>query len=300
MLESVQKTTRGQIKDLKIGLVLEGGGFRGIYTAGVLDVFMDNGLAFDGVIGVSAGVIHGCSFLSGQKGRSIRYYKKYCGDPRFMSFKSWLKTGNVVGVDFCYRELPEELDKYDYKAFSENKTPFYAVCSNVESGEADLIRITDMKEQINFVRASASLPYFSKIVEIEEKKYLDGGVTDSIPVKLFREKGYARNVVVMTRTADYRKEKGNSFTSRLFYRKYPKFASALSNRYLMYNQEKDFIANLESKGEVFCIQPKFTPEIGRLEADPEKIQRVYDMGRSDATEAMESLVKWLAEQRVKS
>lgn len=151
MLESVQKTTRGQTKDLKIGLVLEGGGFRGIYTAGVLDVFMENGLAFDGVIGVSAGVIHGCSFLSGQKGRSIRYYKKYCGDPRFSSFRSWIKTGNVVGVEFCYHELPEKLDVYDYEAFKSNKTPFYAVCSNLENGKADCIRITDMKEQIDFV-----------------------------------------------------------------------------------------------------------------------------------------------------
>lgn len=282
---------------MKIGLVLEGGGFRGIYTAGVLDVFLENDVVFDGVIGVSAGVIHGCSYLSGQKGRSIRYYKKYCGDPRFSSFRSWIKTGNVVGVDFCYRELPEELDKYDYKAFLDNKTPFYAVCSNVETGKADCLQILDMKTQIDLVRASASLPYFSKIVEVGDKKYLDGGVTDSIPVKLFEGMGFKRNVVVMTRTEDYRKEKGNSLVAKTVYRKYPKFADALNNRYLMYNEEKDYISELESRGEVFCFRPKTTPDIGRLEADPQKVQRVYEMGRGDALESIHKLVEWMKTQR---
>ena len=167
---------------MKTGLVIEGGGVRGIYAAGVLDVFLEHALRFDGLIGVSAGAIHGCSFLSNQKGRSLRYYMKYCKDPRFMSFRSWLTTGDIVGADFCYHEIPDKLDIYDHDAFLNSDTPFYVTCSNVEAGTPEYIRITDMRKQIDYLRASASLPYFSRIVQIDGRKYLDGGATDSIPV----------------------------------------------------------------------------------------------------------------------
>ena len=206
---------------MRTGLVLEGGGMRGIYTAGVLDVFMEHGITFDGVIGVSAGAVHGCSYLSGQKGRSIRYYEKYCGDERFMSMKSYIKTGNVVGVDFCYHELPDKLDLYDHKAFLANPTEFYVTCTNVETGEAEYLRVTDMKGQIDYVRASASLPYLSRIVEIDDKKYLDGGCTDSIPIEQFIKLGFQNNVLVLTRPADHIRKKENPLAARLFYRKYP-------------------------------------------------------------------------------
>lgn len=145
---------------MKTGLVIEGGGVRGIYAAGVLDAFMEQGLTFDGVIGVSAGAIHGCSYLSGQKGRSIRYYMKYCNDPRFMSVRSWITTGDIVGAEFCYHELPDKLDIYDHKTFLNNKTPFFVTCSNVETGKAEYVQITDMQNQIDYLRASASLPFF--------------------------------------------------------------------------------------------------------------------------------------------
>ena len=215
----------------KTGLVLEGGGFRGIYTAGVLDVFMEEGLSFDGLIGVSAGAIHGCSFISGQKGRSIRYYRKYCGDPRFMSIRSWLTTGNVVGVDFCYHELPEVLDKFDDEAFMKNPSHYYVVCTNVETGKPEYIRLTDMRKEIDYLRASASLPYFSKIVEIDGKKYLDGGCTDSVPLEAFEDLGYGRNVVVLTEPEDYRKKPELRLLAKTVYRRYPDFARALVNRH---------------------------------------------------------------------
>ena len=147
------------MEHIKTGLVLEGGGMRGIYTAGVLDVFLDQNMMFDGVIGVSAGAIHGCSFVSRQKGRSIRYYKKYCQDKRFMSFRNLFLTGDIAGEQFCYHDLPEKLDPYDYKTFSESKTEFYVTCSNLETGKAEYLRITDMKKQIDFMRASASVSY---------------------------------------------------------------------------------------------------------------------------------------------
>ena len=142
---------------MKTGLVIEGGGVRGIYAAGVLDAFMEHNICFDGLIGVSAGAVHGCSFLSGQKGRSLRYYKKYCNDPRFMSFKSWIKTGDIVGAEFCYHELPDKLDLYDHDAFLSNQTDYFVTCSNVETGKPEYLQITDMRTQIDSLRASASL-----------------------------------------------------------------------------------------------------------------------------------------------
>uniref|UniRef100_UPI0040567041 patatin-like phospholipase family protein n=1 Tax=Agathobacter sp. TaxID=2021311 RepID=UPI0040567041 len=277
----------------KVGLVLEGGGVRGIYTAGVLDVFMEEGIRLDGVIGVSAGAIHGCSYLSGQKGRSLRYYKKYCNDPRFISIRSWIKTGDMVGADFCYRELPDKLDVYDHAAFNQCKVPFYVTCSNVKTGKAEYVQLTDMKEQIAYLRASASLPYVSRIVEINGKKYLDGACTDSIPVKAFQKMGYKRNVVVLTRPAEYRKKESKNGLSKLVYRKYPKFVQALSQRYFIYNRTMERIARMEKEGSVFVIRPKKALQIGRFEKDPENVQRVYDIGYADAKVQMEALQKWL-------
>lgn len=277
----------------KIGLVLEGGGMRGIYTAGVLDIFIEHGLTFDGVVGVSAGAIHGCSYLSNQRGRSIRYYKKYCTDRRFMSMWSFFTTGNVVGVDFCYRELPDKLDLYDHEAFLQNKTPFYATVTNVETGEAEYLRITDMRGQIDSLRASASLPYLSKVVEIDGKKYLDGGCSDSIPVEAFREMGYARNVLILTRPANHVRKPEHPMLAKLFYRKYPKLAKSLRDHHERYNQTVKKIAAFEKDGSVFVIRPKEPLNIGRLEKDPENVQRVYEIGRKDGEAALERLREWM-------
>lgn len=278
---------------MKTGLVLEGGGMRGIYTAGVLDVFMENGITFDGLIGVSAGAIHGCSFLSGQKGRSIRYYEKYCTNPRFMSLKSWIKTGDVAEVEFCYHELPDKLDIYDHEAFLKNETAYYVTCTNVETGSAEYLRVTDMRGQIDAVRASASLPYFSRIVEYDGKKYLDGGAADSIPLMAFQNMGYVKNVVVLTRDKDYRKKPELQFLPNLVYRKYPKLAETLKKRHEFYNKTVDYICEEELRGGIFVIRPSVALEIGRMEGDPAKIREVYNVGRSDAEKSMEALKKWL-------
>lgn len=277
----------------KTGLVLEGGGVRGIYTAGVLDVFMENAIAFDGVIGVSAGAIHGCSYLSGQKGRSIRYYRNYVKDPRFMSIRSWIKTGDVVGAEFCYHTLPDELDVYDHETFLRNGTPFYAVCTNVETGKAEYIRLTDMRGQIENLRASASLPYFSRIVELGGKKYLDGGCADPIPVGAFRDMGYGRNVVVLTRDAAYRKSPEMTWLTRLVYRKYPAFVRTMEHRHQVYNVQLERIAQMEREGSVFVIRPESALDIGRLETDVGKVQQAYDQGRADAEKALPALRAFL-------
>jgi len=279
---------------MKTGLVLEGGGVRGIYVAGVLDVFLEEGIAFDGVIGNSAGAIHGCSYLSGQKGRSIRYYKKYASDYRFMSFRSWLKSGNLVDVDFAYHELPEKLDVYDNEAFLRCGVPFYVTCTNVETAEAEYLRITDMNEQIDCLRASASLPYFSQIVTINGKKYLDGGCSDSIPVEAFRDMGYQRNVLVLTQPEDYRKKPELSALAKIAYRKYPAFSEALCSRHTAYNRTAGVIRQLEASGEVFVIRPEKSLEIGRMERDPARVEQVYRTGREDAKKQLDRLRMWLA------
>lgn len=278
---------------MKTGLVLEGGGFRGIYTAGVLDVFMENQIKFDGVIGVSAGAVHGCSFLSNQKGRSIRYYRNYCSDPRFMSIQSWIKTGDIVEVEFCYHRLPEKLDVYDYAAFKENKTPFYVVVSNVETGEAEYIQMKDMLEEIDFLRASASLPYFSRIVEIENKKYLDGGCCDAIPVRQFQKMGFEKNVVVLTRPADYVKKPESKLFYKLIYRKYPKFASAMERRAENYNKTVEELKTLEKSGDIFIIRPETALPAARMEHDPERIQATYDRGVADGRKSLDKLMEFL-------
>lgn len=285
--------TEKEIAPIKTGLVLEGGGVRGIYTAGILDVFMEEGLRFDGVLGVSAGAIHGCSFLSNQKGRSIRYYKKYCKHYRFMSLRNWFLTGNVVDTKFCYDELPNRLDLYDYDAFNRSGVPFYVGCSNVETGEAELLHVTDMKGQIDCLRASASLPYFSKLVEIEGKKYLDGGCTDSVPVKAFQKMGYEKNVVILTREAAYQKSPELLSLAKIAYRKYPAFAEALCRRHTVYNHQREEISKMAEEGSIYLIRPKEALNIGRLEKDPENIQRVYDIGQRDAREHLGNLLDWL-------
>ena len=282
------------MREKKTGLVLEGGGMRGIYTAGVLDVFMENGITFDGVIGVSAGAIHGCSFVSGQKGRSIRYYMKYCRNWQFMSFRSLLLTGNIAGEKFCYHTLPEKLDPYDYEAFLKSDTDFYVVCTNLETGKAEYVKVTDMMNQIDVMRASASMPFVSKIVEYQGMKLLDGGCADSVPVQKFRQMGYTKTVVVLTREDGYCKKPQNAAVAELKYRKYPKFAETLKNRHIEYNQTLEEIRKLEKAGEIFVIRPSVKLTISRMENDINEIQKVYDIGKKDAETQLEALKNWLS------
>ena len=245
------------------------------------------------MIGVSAGAIHGSSFVSGQRGRNIRYYKKYIRDNRFISMRNLVRTGDIAEVQFCYHDLPEKLDLYDYDAFNRSKTEFYAVCSNVETGKPEYIRITDMKNQIDVIRASASLPYVSRLVKTDGMKLLDGGCTDSIPLMKFREMGFTKNVVILTRPKGYQKEPEQLAMAKIRYRKYPAFVEALSHRHERYNESLRQIEELEKMGEIFVLRPDEPLKIGRLERSPEKLQQVYDIGRRDALMKMHDLKCWL-------
>lgn len=279
---------------MRVGLVLEGGAKRGIYTAGVLDVMLEHNLLADGVFGVSAGAIHGCSYVSKQIGRSIRYNMKYGNDYRFMSFKSLFLTGNMVDTEFCYHDLPEKLDPYDNDAFMKSGIEFYAVCSNVESGKPEYIKCHDMFADIDYIRASASMPLVSQIVEVGGKKLLDGGIADSIPLKAAENHGFEKNIVVLTRPQGYRKKKASlRWLIAWIYRKYPNFVKAFIERPEMYNAELDYIEKQKKAGKILVIRPSKLIKIKKMEPNLRIVREMYDLGRSDALKMIDKIEKYM-------
>ena len=276
---------------MKTGIVVEGGGMRGIYGAGVLDVLLENDIKADGLIGVSAGAIHGCSFVSGQKGRSIRYNLKYSRDPRYMSMRSLIRTGDMFGIDFCYRELPETLDPFDNETFESSSTEYYVTCTDVETGQPVYHRCPSLRgDRIDWVRASASMPLASRIVELDGKKLLDGGVADSIPVMAFRKMGCKKDLVILTRPEGYRKKQNPMLPLiRRAYREYPEFVETAASRHLVYNRELDEISRLEREGEILVIRPSRRIKISRTERRPERIEQMYRLGREDAMKAFSGI-----------
>lgn len=278
----------------KIGLVLEGGGMRGIYTAGVLDFFMEKDLYTDGVIGVSAGACHACSYVSKQKGRAFRTNTDYIKNKNYMSMYSLLKTGDLFGAQFIYDEIPNKLDVYDYDTFNKGKTKLYTVCTNIETGKAEYLQCINMKQDVIYVRASASLPLLSKIVEVDRKKLLDGGATDSIPIKKFQEMGYKKNIVILTRPNDYRKGKNSLLPIiRKVYRHYPKFIHALETRHINYNRTLNELSLMEKEGSVFIIRPSTPVNISRLEKNVSNLKALYTQGYNDAKVQYEALCAFL-------
>ena len=280
---------------MKKGLVLEGGAMRGLFTAGILDVFLEEGIGFDGLIGVSAGAAFGCSFKSGQKGRSLRYNKKYCRDKRYCSLWSLIKTGDLYGAEFCYKTLPDELDIFDNEAFENNPMEFHVVCTDVETGQPVYKKCDSVRgENIEWVRASASLPLVSRIVEIDGYKLLDGGISDAMPLKYFQGIGYDKNIVILTQPEDYRK-KENSLKSVLctVLNKHPKLIYAMEQRHIMYNEELDYVKAEEKKGNTLVLRPKEKLPIKRTSKDPKLLQKAYDLGRELAKERLDEIKEFL-------
>lgn len=278
----------------KLGLVLEGGGMRGIYTAGVLDFFLDHNIYTDGVIGVSAGACHACSYASKQRGRAFRTNTDYIKDKRYMSMRSLITTGDLFGAKFVYDDIPNKLDIYDYETFNKGEIKLYAVCSNIETGKAEYIQCINMVHDVIYVRASASLPLLSKVVEVDGKKLLDGGACDSIPIKRFQEMGYDKNIVVLTQCKKYRKGKNNLLPIiRKVYRKYPKFIAKLEKRHVEYNRTLNELSLMEKEGSVFIIRPSAPVEISRLEKNVDKLKALYDQGYQDAQEQYAALKEFM-------
>ena len=278
---------------MSTGLVLEGGAMRGLYTAGVLDSFLDNNIKIDGIVGVSAGALFGLNFPSKQIGRTIRYNKKYIKDKRYMSLHSLLTTGNLVNRDFAYYELPQKLDVYDEKSFEEANIPFYAAITNIETGLCEYVKIEHVMRQMEVLRATSALPYVSRPVEIDGKLYLDGGLLDSIPVQKCIDLGYDKIIVVLTRTIDYRKTKSSEFMAKLYYKKYPNLVKAINNRYNVYNSTVEKIIDLELKKEIFVIRPSVDLKIKRIERDIDKLDQMYNLGISDCKNCLEELKAYI-------
>ena len=291
-------TVPSQGEAMKTGLVLEGGAMRGLFTAGVLDVLMENKITFDGVIGVSAGAAFGCNFKSGQIGRAVRYNVRFCRDRRYCGLGSLWKTGDIFNTDFCYGEVPLKLDPFDFDAYEKNPTDFYVVCTDVETGQALCHRYTGREDHgFDWIRASASMPLVSRMVEIEGRKLLDGGIADSIPASYFESMGYTRNVVILTRPEGYRKKKNQALPLiRRKYRAYPRLVEAMEQRHLVYNAELDYVAQAQAEGRMFVIRPEKALAVRRIEKNPERLRAAYEEGRKTAERQREALSAFLGQQ----
>lgn len=263
-------------------LIMEGGAMRGMFTCGVTDVFLENGITFDGAAGISAGAVFGCNFKSCQIGRPVRYNKRYCRDPRYCSLRSLIRTGDLYGADFCYRELPDVLDPFDRKAFRENPMAFYVGATDVETGECVFHRCTDGgEEDMRWFRASASMPAVSRPVQIDGRAYLDGGISDAVPYEYMRKQGYDRSVIILTQPRGYRKQPGNPLLP-LILRRMPKIREAMARRHEMYNRQMEELDQMESDENVLIIRPPEDLRIGHVEKKPEELERVYRIGRQEA------------------
>ena len=281
---------------MKTGLVLEGGAMRGLFTAGIIDVLMENNIKFNGAIGVSAGAAFGCNYKSGQIGRVIRYSKRFANNKKYASLWSLLTTGDYFGAEYAYHFIPNKLDIVDFETFHNNPMEFWAVATNVGSGKAVYRQLNTLDyEELEFVRASASMPLVSNIVKLNGQRLLDGGVADSIPLAFFQKQGYQRNVVVLTQPKGYRKQPNKLMPlMHLQLHRHPKMLKALAERHIMYNKEVDLVLQEERKGNVFVLQPQIKLTIGHTSHNPKKMQETYEHGRKVATEELEKLKQFLA------
>lgn len=279
-----------------VALVLEGGGMRGAYSAGVLDAFYDEGLKFGGYAGTSAGATHLCNYLSEQRDRNFRLDTVHSKDKRYMSLGNWIRTGNYFDLKYCYHTVPEVVDPFDFDTFKKNaaESDFYVAASNVETGLAEHLPVRDCRTQMDAIRSSSSLPLISSLVEYEGKKMFDGNIADSIPFEYMDSKGFKRQVVIVTRPLGYQKSVNRLLpVYKLVYRKYPKFIKAVGDRHIRYNKCLQTLADWESKGKTFVFRPSVSMEISRVEKDTAKIVALYELGLKDAREQMPALLKFL-------
>ena len=280
----------------KTGLVLEGGAMRGLFSAGILDVMLENGLKTDGLIGVSAGAAFGCNFKSGQGGRAVRYNKRFCRDPRYCSWNSWLRTGDLFGADFCYHELPEKLDPFDCPAYERNPMEFYLVCTDVLTGKAVYRNCPKADaECFEWMRASGSMPLVSRMVPIGRGRYLDGALSDSIPLRFFESIGYGKNIVILTQPEGYHKKASCALPLlKLVYRKYPALVRTMETRHIHYNEEVEYAERQAEAGHVLLLRPETVLPVKRISHAPELLQQTYDAGRELGRKKLPELRRFLS------
>ncbi len=283
------------IISMKTGLVLEGGAMRGMFTGGCLDVLMENGITFDGFIGVSAGACFGCNFKSRQIKRAINYNKKYAKNPRYCSFWSWLFTGDLYNAKFCYDLIPNKLEPFDVKAFQANPIEFYLVVTDVDTGKPVYYKCTEGTDHdTQYIRASASMPLASRVVRLDGRGYLDGGISDPIPLKAFQDMGYEKNVVILTQPEGYVKEPNSlQGVMKVLLKKYPALIEDMRIRHDMYNGQTAYVREQEKLGNVFVIRPEAPLQIGKSEHDPDRMQAVYDQGRREMEKNLEKMKAFL-------
>ncbi|MBR7100134.1 MAG: patatin family protein [Clostridia bacterium] len=276
----------------KTAFVLEGGAMRGLYSAGVLDVFMQNNIQTNAIYGVSAGALFGINFKSGQIGRAIRYNIKYAHEKNYMGLYSLLTTGDIMNKEFCFNKLVYELDKFDFEAFDSSPIDFYAVVTNLETGCAEYIKIDDAKEGLEALRASGSMPFVSRNVDYKGSKYLDGAMSDPIPLQKALDEGYEKIIVVLTRPKNYRKNKTN-MPYNLFYRKYPNFIKSANRQFEIYNQTLDLIEKKEQEGRIVVLRPSQNLKVARVEKNIEKLKAIYNLGVSDCNLNLDKIKEYL-------
>ena len=283
---------------MKTGLIMEGGAMRGMFTAGIIDVMMEHGIELDGAIGVSAGAAFGCNYKSRQIGRVIRYNTRFSRDKRYGGWGVWLKTGDFYSRKFCYEDVPLKYDIFDYDAYESNPMEFYVVCTDVETGKAEYHRFDSRHDHgLEWIRASASMPLVSRMVEIDGRKYLDGALADSIPVQFFESIGYDRNMVILTQPLGFQKQQNKLLPlMKLWYRKYPWLVKAIETRHEHYNRTLDYIAGREQEGKLLVLRPHEKLPIDRTEKDPEKLREVYEIGRQAALERIEEITAFLSKE----
>jgi len=273
------------------GLVLEGGGMRGIFTCGVLDCFMDNNLYFPYVVGVSAGACNGLSYMSRQRGRArfsnIDMLDKY----NYIGFRHFLKNRNIMDFNLLFKDLPETIYPYDYESYFGSATRFEMVTSNCLTGEAEYFEEKRDKDRLlSIAKASSSLPIMCPITYVDDIPMLDGGICDSIPVKRAISVGFDKNIVVLTRNKGYRKEKKDIKIPSFVYRKYPAMRQALGKRNALYNSQLELIDKLEDEGKIQVIRPLKPVQVDRMEKSTAKLTELYDEGYRCAEESIKHLV----------
>lgn len=287
-----------QMTKKRNGLVLEGGAMRGLFTAGVIDVMMEEGIEFDGLVGVSAGSSFGCNYKSRQPGRVLRYNLKYCKDSRYMGLMTLLRTGDLVGAEFAYHTLPRELDVFDADAFEKNPMEFYSVSTDVATGSPvyyKMERVT--RESLEWLRASASMPGVTRPVRVDDGRYmLDGGISDSIPLKFAQESGFKRNIVILTQPRDYVKSAAPKLLLRLFLKRYPAILRAMEHRHEMYNAQLEYLRQQADLGDTLIIAPDAPLPIGRVSSNRKRMCQVYQLGRDAGIANLAAVRRFLSKE----
>ncbi|HKM42099.1 MAG TPA: patatin family protein [Methanocorpusculum sp.] len=276
------------------GLIFEGGGMRGAYTAGVIDAFIDNKMEFTSCYGVSSGACHGASYLSKQHGRAYRTMTDYIGDKRYLSYWNLLTKGDLVGPDMVFHIIPEQLDPFDYDEYNRYPGKFYCVATNCETGEAEYLHLKIMQEDVEMIHASSSLPILAKKVKIGDNYYFDGGIADSIPIEHSIADGNAKNVLVLTQAAGYQKKPDKTVPIlKIAYHKYPKMVEMVATRHIRYNHALEIVAKEEKAGRAFVICPKKPVTVSRMDFNMERIVPLYEDGYRDTMEKMNDLISFL-------